>query len=298
MPIQFIYATDLHGNFKKFNTILQYAIKHNIKIIHLGADLLPKSINNTDIYSSLNIGISDTYQILIKKQKHFINTYLKDFFQSCKDNNITTLCFFGNDDNYSLKPDLKQYCSLLNEQPITLNDFTFMAYEYVCDYPFKNKTACKLDNKFSIHEKLDYLGQTLRNCFEHITDYQQIKNLEHYFSTKSTIEDDLINIKIPQNTIFSFHMPPNKINLDCVGQHSQNKITLKSKVGSSSIYNWISNNQPTLTLSGHIHENFEVTGKYKEFINNSLVIQPGQMKLTRFVIITINDSINTQLIEL
>jgi hypothetical protein len=64
----FIYATDLHGNEVKYNAILDFAIQENIKIIHLGADLLPKGTH------------------ILESQKKFINGYLKKFYEKCEKN--------------------------------------------------------------------------------------------------------------------------------------------------------------------------------------------------------------------
>ena len=52
--MKFLYGTDFHGDQKKYHDILNFAVEHDFKLIHLGADLLPKNSE------------------LIKEQKAFI----------------------------------------------------------------------------------------------------------------------------------------------------------------------------------------------------------------------------------
>jgi len=194
----FIYATDLHGNKKKYNEILNYAISNNIKTIHLGADLLPK---NDD---------------LIHEQKTFINSFLKKFYNRAKQNNIKLLAFFGNDDIYLGKKDFRKFGFLLDEQTIKIDDYLFRAYPFVCDYPFNLKTACKLDYK-GWQKPLQYYSTAIDISNK---GFQYINDLDEYFSKKTTIEEDLKEIKGPyENLIMSFHMPPNKL-VRCLWQCS------------------------------------------------------------------------------
>jgi uncharacterized protein len=245
MKLEFLYATDLHGNIKKYDHILSIAKEHNIKLIHLGADLLPKGNG------------------LLKIQKEFIKHYLKSFYQECELNQIEVLAFFGNDDCYTRKPYFKEYAKLLDEQPYEKEGYIFEAYGYVPDYPFPLKTACKLDSQ--------EWQRPFQTCpAKTVTDKGiiDIENVEEYFTQRSTIEEDLKQFHGGQNKIMAFHCPPYGLGLDTCHNGQ--------RVGSQSVYNWIEREKPLLTLCGHIHESVEITNIWKAQIDDSIIIQPGQ----------------------
>jgi uncharacterized protein len=283
--MKFIYATDLHGDIKKYEDLKGFAKLNNISIIHLGADLLPKGND------------------IIQKQRRFVNMYLKEFFNDCASFGIRVLSFFGNDDVYTLKESFREYSAPLDEFPVLIEDYTFKAYPFVCDYPFALKSACKLDyvgwNGPLYHRAVDVNAKG----------FYDIDDFERYFVTKGTIKDDLEKIDVDEKTIMAIHMPPNNLGLDVCGffqlSHSLRKdekaynIIKGEHVGSRSVYDFIAKKQPLLVLCGHIHESYNVTGIWKMNIGRTLVIQPGQMEKTRFVIIDINQKvIKTELVEL
>lgn len=255
MPdLKFVYATDLHGNESKYENVLKYAETWDIKLIHLGADLLPKGKN------------------MAKLQKKFVKGYLKQFYKRCEDLNIKVLAFWGNDDIVTRQIYFKQYGSLLTEEEYSTGKYLFhKAYPYVPDYKWNLKNFCKLDyegwkrpeqlgdpveflDKKEALEKLkniccqdDLYLQALGRINNGIWD---IKDIDKYFKDKKTIEQDLKKIKIKnKNTIMSFHSPPSNLLLDVVD--------INTRPGSKSIFDWIKREQPLLVLCGHIHESPE-----------------------------------------
>jgi len=273
--MKFIYATDLHGDFGKYNLIKNFAVSEGISIIHLGSDLLPKG--------------SD----ILRRQKNFVKMFLKDFYRECSEQGIILMAFFGNDDVYTRKICFREYGSLLDENPVKIEGYEFKAYPYVCDYPFALKTACKLD----------FRGWKRPFCQKAIDvnekGFVEIQDIDYYLNSKTTIQEDLENFHVSKNTIIAIHMPPYNLELDVCGQYQGSSLVPGIRVGSKSIYDWISREQPLLCLSGHIHESHTVTGIWKNYIGNTLVIQPGQMKKTKFVVIEIENSIiKAELVEL
>ena len=245
-PIRFIYTTDLHGNILKFQKVLEFALKHDIKLLHLGADMLPKGSN------------------LLKIQKRFIKNYLKDFHTECSGHGIKVLSFFGNDDLYVYKRHFREFANLLDEVPYELNTYKFKAYPYVLDYPFGLKTACKLD-----YERWKLTESYLTNpCDYNDHGYYLIEDIEKYFIQKGTIEKDLKDLHADNKTIMAMHMPPCAMGLDvCYGN---------KRVGSLSVLNWIRDKKPLLVLCGHIHESPKISGIWKTVMGKTTVIQPGQ----------------------
>ena len=265
----FLYGTDFHGSIQKYEAILHFAIEEDIKLIHLGADLLPKG--------------SNMYEI----QKKFVNGYLKEFYQRAKDNGIDILAFFGNDDIWSRKKYFLKYASLLDEVPYQKDGYEFKAYPYVPDYPFGLKTAVKLDSTgWKCPEA--YLTAPVDFTDKGIV---PILDINDYFLKKGTIEEDLRGVPVDNKTIMAIHCPPCSVDLD-VCYHGR-------RVGSKAIYDWIEKNSLKLVLCGHIHESPWVSKVWKAKVGNNLVIQPGQSEdRTTFVVIDIQDSIDTHFITI
>jgi uncharacterized protein len=244
---KWVYTTDLHGNETKYEAIFDFAVEHNISLIHIGSDILPKGSNLPEI------------------QKAFINGYLKEFYQRCSDKNINILAFFGNDDVYILKKYFKKYATLLDEASFQKEGYDFRAYPYVQDYKFGLKTACKLD----------YPGWACPEPYNQdpvdFTEKGQrfvIADPQEYFNDKGTIEEDLKKIHATNKTIMAIHQPPWSLDLDVCRDGR--------RVGSVSVFDWIQREQPLLVLCGHIHESPQISHVWKANIGKTLVIQPGQ----------------------
>jgi len=275
----FLYATDLHGDEAKYATLLRYARKLDIKLIHLGADILPKGSG------------------LLKIQKKFVNGFLKRFYAECQAEGIKLLAFFGNDDAYTRKRYFRAYGDLLDEKPYEQDGYRFTAYGYVPDYPFGLKTACKWDSKdWRCPER--YTGSPVEVGPD---GFEDIDDLVIYFAAKGTIEDDLKSMKGGPKSIVSIHCPPDGLGLDVVPTNKSVLLfdaaspryveTVKDRrVGSAAVHEWIRKKEPRLVLCGHIHESPEATGVWKAQVGQTLVIQPGQeRRKTVFVAIEIDD---------
>jgi len=74
-----------------------------------------------------------------------------------------------------------------------------------------------------------------------------------------------------KKTIFVSHAPPFNTNLDVTYG--------KRHVGSTSIREFIKENQPYLGLHGHIHESPKVTGSITEKIGKTVCVNPGNAQL-------------------
>jgi Icc-related predicted phosphoesterase len=137
---------------------------------------------------------------------------------------------------------------------------------WVSDLPFGLKDRARKDTTDFKHPKQigkQYLS--IPNGFKRIEDWFS------YAVTIPTIEDELKNLVKPSdmsNTVYIFHNPPANIDLD---------VTFNGrKVGSKAEYAFLKENQPKLSLHGHIHESPDVSGKWYSQIGNTICIQPGQ----------------------
>jgi len=255
--MEFVYTTDLHGNKQKYEDVFNFAKEHKVKLIHLGADLLPKG--------------SD----MLKLQKSFVRIYLRSYFLKCKDEGIDVIGFFGNDDAYSRKKFFREYATLLDETTYMRDGYNFLAYGYVQDYKFGLKSACKWDSPdWRCPEP--YISEPIE-----FTDEGRlvITDVEDYFRKKGTIEGDLQQIHASRKTIMAIHQPPHNIDLDVclrVKEVNGRRIFYEYPVGSKAVYDFIAREKPLLVLCGHIHENLEATSVWQANIGKTVVIQPGQ----------------------
>lgn len=281
-----IYTVDIHGSKKLYKTLLNRTVQENVNSIVIGGDILPKSSTNN----------------LINKQKNFIKTKLIPMFKKFKKENpsITAYLMMGNDDFKVSMPlmeegERKGYFKLLDMKVHKLNNhFNICGYSHVPPLPFLMKDWQKHDTK-----KTKELSTKCDKKFRELIIYKdkQRKKLEkeyllllsklsythsiHYYTNegilsvkendKTTIEDDLKGLAKktnPKKTVFVIHSPPWNTNLDMVypdGAH----------IGSKAVREFIEKEQPVLTLHGHAHESFGITGQFKEVIGKTISINPG-----------------------
>ena len=88
---------------------------------------------------------------------------------------------------------------------------------------------------------------------------------------------DSFNKLIPQvedmsRSIWLIHSPPCGYQLDVCASGE--------RVGSKMVMEFIHDNQPMLTIHGHIHESPKMTGIWKAKIGNTLAIQNGQLGMS------------------
>ena len=261
--------------------VFEFALEHDISLIHLGADLLPRKSK------------------MIHLQETFIKYYLRSYFRKCDANGIKVLASFGNDDLYLNKKYFREFAFLLEEEPYHQGGYEFKAYNYVTDHCFGLKNGCKLEDENSRPAKIrlvsDFFNEDViprrRDVNEEKYFFIEDEDLDEYFKKKGTIEEDLKNITADQKTIMAIHDPPSCLNLDVTSRGE--------RVGSQSVLKWIEREQPLLVLSGHIHESYKITKTWKANIGKTIVIQPGQLgEKTNFVLIEIEkDDIHLELIE-
>ena len=115
-----------------------------------------------------------------------------------------------------------------------------------------------------------------RNGFKYLDDWFS------YARSLPTLEEELNHLEEPEDmrkAIYVTHMPPANYGLD---QCFDNTC-----VGSQSIYKFIENNRPLLTLHGHIHESPVKSGAWFKKFGKTLCVQPGQTEKLTWVLIHI-----------
>ena len=270
--MKILYTTDLHGLKWKYDRIIDLSTSYDMVII--GADILPKNINN-----------------IHKQQFNFLTKYLPRFFNSI---NKPIIIDFGNDDHKAFYSDFLQlinehskhdnvYYSHLNS--VNINGYTFIGMHYVPDYPFRLKDWCRRDNtRLMDTQQFGIPILSTKDGYENIHDYYT------YLTTHNNLFEYLMSLimdsSITDNkTVLLTHAPPVNLGLDvCID---------KREVGSADVYNFISKRNFRLSLHGHIHESPFVSGIWKNKINNTVCIQPGQEGINKLTYCSIDLSDNS-----
>ncbi|MFX1569046.1 MAG: metallophosphoesterase [Promethearchaeota archaeon] len=253
--MKLLYVTDIHGIEWKHNKILEIAKKLKVNAVVNGGDML-------------------TFKGNLMHQDKFITGFLEDYFSKFESMEIYYLSLLGNDD-LGVFDDLFQktcdnYSHVVNiaqsKFQIEGSKYEFIGMNWVTDLPFGLKDRARKDTKdFKLPRQIGRQYLSTPNGFKKIEDWVS------YIETLPSIEDELRNLVKPSdmnNAIYVFHNPPANIDLDVTHDGR--------RVGSQAEYLFFKENQPKLSLHGHIHESPEVSGKWYAQIGKTICIQPGQ----------------------
>ena len=259
--MKIIYTTDLHGNHSKYDELVKSAEELKPEVVINGGDMFPK---NMDLH----------------KQDFFIKNKLHKHFERFEQLEIHYLCCPGNDDLKIFDELFQEECRRFDyvhdvaQKLVTINDVDFIGMNWVVDYPFRLKDRCRIDDE-------DYCFQMQYGTGLLSTDvgWDEIPDWRGYAKQLPTIKDELQKLPEPidDQVVYIIHMPPANLGLDvCMDGRA---------VGSDSVYAFIKDRQPLFSLHGHIHESPDVSGKWKNKIGKTVVIQPGQLNPMTYVVI-------------
>jgi Icc-related predicted phosphoesterase len=91
-----------------------------------------------------------------------------------------------------------------------------------------------------------------------------------HFSRHLSIREELTSLPIPKHpdkTVYVMHSPPRDSTLD--------RMFNGKSAGSAAIREFIEERRPYLALHGHIHEAPEKSGRYADWIDRTLCVNPG-----------------------
>lgn len=262
--MKILYVTDMHGYGWKYYVLLQLAKKHKVDMVINGGDMLPK-------------GDSDF-------QKRYVVNYLDKHFSQFNNAKIYYLCCLGNDDLRVVDKLFQDTCDEypfifnLSQVRVEIDDYEFIGFNLVTDYPFRLKDRCRRDDIGYVFPK--QYGTGLLSSPDGTI---ELNDWIGHAKSIPTIKDELLNLVPPKNmskTVYVMHNPPSDIKLDVCHD--------KRKVGSRAIYDFLEKQQPLLSLHGHIHESPNVTGIWHGKIGKTICIQPGQLEKMTYVIINLD----------
>lgn len=252
-------SADLHGNTTQYQTLLRLAADESVRAVFLGGDLLPKTGGSWT---------PDNKVRTIEMQRQFITGFLLDYLGTLGEL-AEVYAVFGNDDfasNYPLvgKP-RSQHVHFLNCQTAPLDlpglHLTVAGYPYVGLTPFLHKDWEKWDDKndSAEHKIIQTKGYGSQDGQHYPIDFTINRG------GRSTIAQDLAQLagqSDPAKTIYVFHEAPFGTPLDQIAADNKFIKDGQLHVGSKAMRRFIEQQQPLLTIHGHIHETFHESGEY------------------------------------
>jgi len=239
MPYKILYTADLHGNKDFYNKLIVKAKDAEIKAMVIGGDLCPRRAR--------------TLEESINYQKEFLEKFLIPELKTIKKD---IFFIMGNDDfrvNETILIEQNDNLKYIHKKRFNLSSKNIVGYGFVNPTPFRLKDWEKFED-----------GRQERSQQMH--DYE-IRTVE---KEEGTIKEDLNNfIKLsnPKKTIYVMHAPPFDTKLDVIREGTH--------VGSKAIRSFIEEQQPFLTLHGHIHESPKMSGSYTDKIGKTICINIG-----------------------
>lgn len=244
------FASDLHGKTDKYEKLFNSILEERPEALFLGGDLLPHN------YSNMNFVID-----FLLPRFTSIKNVLEEKYPS-------VFLILGNDDAKSEEPHIQELEKLglinyVHFRKIEKNGYNIFGYSFTPPSPFLLKDW----------EKYDVSRYVEPGC---ISPEGGKRTVELSASEKkfSTIKDDLKKIALNENfsnAIILFHGPPYNSLLDRADLDNKkiDHVALDIHVGSIAIRRFIEEQQPLLTLHGHIHESTKLTGKWMEKIGRT-----------------------------
>ncbi|MFX0167231.1 MAG: metallophosphoesterase [Candidatus Hodarchaeota archaeon] len=253
--MKLLYVTDIHGIEWKHNKIYQIASSLKPDVVINGGDML-------------------TFRGNLMHQDKFITDFLDEYFSRFESMKIYYLGMLGNDDLkifdelFQKTCDKYSYAANLAQKKFRIegSEYEFIGMNWIPDLPFGLKDRARKDSK-----DFEFPKQFGKQYLSSPNGWKRIEDWISYVENLPTIEDELKNLVKPSdmnNAIYILHSPPSNLDLDVT--HTG------LKVGSKAEYYFLKENQPKLSLHGHIHESPDVSGKYYSQIGNTKCIQPGQ----------------------
>ena len=254
--IKVFFVSDLHGKISRYKKLFQSIIEKKPAVVFLGGDLLPHGIAN---WSS--IGHQD-----------FVNDFLVDEFekvrQKLKKDYPRIYIILGNDDgrfdeDEIIKASSNGIWEYIHGRKTKLNDYSLYGYAYVPPTPFLLKDW----------ERYDVSRYVDPGCVSPEEGKHSTSVVTDEFRY-STIKDDLIKLVKTDDlskSIFLFHTPPYKTNLDRAALDNKkiDHVPMDVNIGSIAVRQFIEERQPYITLHGHVHESPKLTGSWQDQIGSS-----------------------------
>jgi Icc-related predicted phosphoesterase len=250
------FVSDLHGKISRYEKLFQSILDKKPAVVFLGGDLLPHGIAN---WSS--IGHQD-----------FVNNFLVGEFQKVrqklKKDYPKIYIILGNDDGRFdeealIKESSNGVWEYIHNRKVQFTEYSIYGYAYVPPTPFILKDW----ERYDVSRYVDP-GCVSPEEGKHSTG---LSNDELRYSTIKEDLKKLTNTDDLSKSIFLFHTPPYKTNLDRAALNGKkiDHVPMDVNIGSIAVKQFIEERQPYLTLHGHVHESPRLTGSWQDQIGKT-----------------------------
>jgi len=254
--MKLMVLADVHQSEKHWELLIEAVWDNKPDLVAIAGDLLPK-------YDG------------ILAQLAFLPR-LREYASAIRTAGAELVFILGNDDNEQAVPEMEKGDQLglwhyVPDRVKKIKGYEFCGCPWINDYPFAYKYWVAAENKadFAIHPV--QLGPPA--VINSSNEIETIPDLEGYLKGKISIRESLENTAALLNnmaeSIWLIHCPPVKMDFDLCGSGD--------RVGSPEVYRFIANNQPLLSIHGHIHEAPACNGGiWAKKLGRTICIQAGQ----------------------
>jgi Icc-related predicted phosphoesterase len=245
-----VYASDLHGHWPHYSALDELCRERRPRVLVLGGDLLPKEAGRL------------VYRIPAQAECLFgrVLPMLAALREEC---GTLSLVMLGNDDFAAHQQPLEQECEKLgllslHGRSVTVDDVAFAGCSYVSYTPFRLKDW----------ELPEYRGDMPRTgC---IADGCSGTYRTAEPPAEQSVAESLRKLVLHEaaTQVLVVHAPPYGTGLD--------RLWDGTGAGSVAVRDFVLEQQPTVSLHGHIHESPRVSGRWAETLGSTLAFQPGQ----------------------
>lgn len=249
--MKWLAVSDLHGKPNRYRALFNEIEKRNPPAALLGGDLFPRR----------------------GRIKEFLEEFLFKPIENLRKIGIGTriLAILGNDDpkeyeHLLIDADNRGLMEYIPMKKVEVEGIPVVGYPYVHPSPFRLKD-------WELFDVSRYLDPGCISPLDgiHTTDID-LSSLRF-----RTIKDDLSSLSglsEPARTVYLFHSPPYGTDLDmaAIGGQMIDHVPLDPHIGSIAVKEFIEKHQPPVTLHGHVHESFHLTGSYFQRLGTTLSI--------------------------
>jgi len=244
------FCSDLHGNLHKYRLLFKLLREKSAQALFLGGDLFSRIVN-------------EDYRSFF--------SFLKEEFLAIKrlqSSNFEIFLILGNDDPRSLEDEVRQLEEAgvwfyLNRKLLQWEGYSLGGYNYIPPSPFLLKDW----EKYDLSRYLD-VGAVPPEEGIFSTDIERERI--PFETIAEDLQNDLQQVN-PERLIVLFHAPPYDTPLDLADLSGKmvDYAPLDQHIGSIAIRQFIEQRQPLLTLHGHVHESFRLSGQWRIQIGRS-----------------------------
>lgn len=257
--MKLLLTSDMHQWIPKWDRLVAAVEAARPRFVLIAGDLLPKQGD-------------------VRNQAAFFPDMRRHLSAMARVGPITVLTYLGNDDAHVLEPLLDQLeadgcCINLNGRVHREAGLVFCGMNRVRDYPFGYKHWCAPDGEYVACPE-QYCGQGL--TFDEDGNWVRLDDLVAYLTSKPSIGDELQRLATQlaageiARSVWMVHQPPAELGMDICGDGQ--------RVGSPALTRFITEHQPLLGCSGHIHESpYQPGGRWYARAGNTVWLQPGQI---------------------